>query len=132
TKKKASKAAAQAAVPTKVAAAVQTLIKDVSNTPDLALFGRMIADEADWNTEAACQVAHALSTHRVGMEFDFFTAVDDLKPRDTAGSDMMGTVSFQSACFYRYACLDVAQLAKNLDDGNAASRDEVTWKSVSA
>jgi CRISPR system Cascade subunit CasC len=48
---------------------------------DIALFGRMLADMPDKNQHAACQVAHAISTHAVEREFDFYTAVDDLKPR---------------------------------------------------
>jgi CRISPR system Cascade subunit CasC len=41
---------------------------------DVALFGRMTTSEAFRDVEAACQVAHALSTHRVDHEFDYFTA----------------------------------------------------------
>ena len=81
---------------------------------DVALFGRMLADMPEKNQDAACQVAHAISTHAVEREFDFYTAVDDLKPEDTAGADMMGTVEFNSACFYRYAVVDWAKLVKNL------------------
>lgn len=81
---------------------------------DVALFGRMLADMPEKNQYAACQVAHALSTHAVEREFDFYTAVDDLKPEDTAGADMMGTVEFNSACFYRYAVVDWEKLASNL------------------
>ncbi len=81
---------------------------------DLALFGRMLADLPEKNVDAACQVAHALSTNKVSMEFDFYTAVDDLKPEDTAGADMLGTVEFNSACFYRYANVDTDQLLQNL------------------
>lgn len=93
---------------------LQALFQDGRGSPELALFGRMIADKSEWNTDAACQVAHALSTHRATMEFDFYTAVDDLKRDDTAGADMMGTVQFNSACFYRYALVDLDQLRKNL------------------
>lgn len=81
---------------------------------DVALFGRMLADMPEKNQNAACQVAHALSTHTVEREFDFYTAVDDLKPEDTAGADMMGTVEFNSACFYRYAVVDWEKLVENL------------------
>lgn len=81
---------------------------------DVALFGRMLADMPEKNQHAACQVAHALSTHAVEREFDFYTAVDDLKPEDTAGADMMGTVEFNSACFYRYAVVDWEKLVSNL------------------
>lgn len=83
---------------------------------DVALFGRMLADMPERNQNAACQVAHAISTHAVEREFDFYTAVDDLKPEDTAGADMMGTVEFNSACFYRYAVVDWDKLVENLQD----------------
>lgn len=81
---------------------------------DVALFGRMLADMPANNQNAACQVAHGISTHSVDREFDFYTAVDDLKPDDTAGADMMGTVEFNSACFYRYAVVDWQKLVENL------------------
>lgn len=83
---------------------------------DVALFGRMLADMPSKNQYAACQVAHAISTHSVEREFDFYTAVDDLKPDDTAGADMMGTVEFNSACFYRYAVVDWEKFVENLQD----------------
>ena len=83
---------------------------------DVALFGRMLADMPENNQNAACQVAHAISTHAVEREFDFYTAVDDLKPEDTAGADMMGTVEFNSACFYRYAVVDWDKLDQNLQN----------------
>jgi CRISPR system Cascade subunit CasC len=90
---------------------------------DVALFGRMLADMPQKNQNAACQVAHAISTHAAEREFDFYTAVDDLKPEDTAGADMMGTVEFNSACFYRYAVVDWDKLVENLQgDGALASK----------
>lgn len=89
---------------------------------DVALFGRMLADMPDKNQDAACQVAHAISTHAVEREFDFYTAVDDLKPDDTAGADMMGTVEFNSACFYRYAVIDWEKLVHNLQDRDLAAK----------
>lgn len=101
---------------------VVKLLEDGARTPDLALFGRMIADRPEWNVDAACQVAHAISTNRVAMDFDFYTAVDDFRPADTAGSDMMGTVQFNSSCFYRYAVVDVDQLERNLSADRAYLR----------
>ena len=83
-------------------------------TLDIALFGRMLAVMPEKNQNAACQVAHAISTHSVEREFDFYTAVDDLKPEDITGADMMGTVEFNSACFYRYAAVDWDKLVTNL------------------
>lgn len=91
---------------------------------DVALFGRMIAEIKDgaMTVDAACQVAHAISTHRVAMESDYFTAVEELKEiaekqgaGQDAGAGMIGTVDFNSACFYRYAAIDLHQLIENLD-----------------
>jgi CRISPR system Cascade subunit CasC len=83
----------------------------------------MLAVMPEKNQNAACQVAHAISTHAVEREFDFYTAVDDLKPEDSAGADMMGTVEFNSACFYRYAVVDWEKLVANLhDDKELATR----------
>lgn len=82
---------------------------------DIALFGRMLADIPERNTDAAAQVAHALGTHALKQrEFDFYTAVDDLKPQENAGADMLGTVEFGSATFYRYIAIDLAKLRENL------------------
>ena len=94
---------------------------------DVALFGRMLAVMPEKNQNAACQVAHAISTHTVEREFDFYTALDDLKPEDTTGADMMGTVEFNSACFYRYAVVDWDKLVKNLQ-GN----EEIATKGLRA
>ena len=85
-----------------------------SRAADLALFGRMIAEDPGLNVDAACQVAHALSTHRVAPEFDYYTAVDDLGREDETGAGMLGTQEFNSACFYRYANIDFTQLQSNL------------------
>lgn len=82
---------------------------------DLALFGRMLADLPHENIDAACRVAHAISTHRADTEIDFFTAVDDLKTRDEdAGAGMMGDLEFSSCVLYRHLALDTEQLATNL------------------
>lgn len=113
-KKGKAKAKADADFPADLGKRIVAILKDATNTPDLALFGRMIADEPSWNVEAACQVAQAISTNRVAMDFDFFTAVDDLRDADTTGSDMMGTVQFNSACFYRYLVVDCDALRSNL------------------
>ena len=108
---------------------------DGGRSADLALFGRMIADLPEQNKDAASQVAHAISTNRVSMEMDFYTAVDDLKPDDTAGADMLGTIEFNSACFYRYSNVDLAQLRRNLQDDEGLARETLKaflWSSILA
>ena len=89
---------------------------------DVALFGRMVADDPSLNTDASAQVAHSISTHRVDNEFDFYTAVDDCAPEDNAGAGMMGTIEFNSATLYRYATLAVHELNKQIDDSKAMAK----------
>ncbi len=98
---------------------------DGGKAADIALFGRMVADNAEINTDAACQVAHAISTHKTDIEFDYYTAVDDLNPKEETGAGMIGTVEFNSACFYRYANVDLDQLSTNLGKDAAAVRQTV-------
>ncbi|MFE6925471.1 type I-E CRISPR-associated protein Cas7/Cse4/CasC [Nocardia sp. NPDC057663] len=88
---------------------------------DVALFGRMVADSADLNVDAAAQVAHALSVHSVNNEFDYFTAVDDRAPDSNTGAGMIGVVEFNSSTLYRYATVNVDLLAQNLGDGEATA-----------
>ena len=103
---------------------VKKIFKE-AHAVDIALFGRMVADDTDLNVDAACQVAHAISTHAAENEYDFFTAVDDDKSRseeEDAGAGMMGTVEFSSATMYRYATVNLDMLVENLGDGDAALR----------
>ncbi|QPL05916.1 MULTISPECIES: type I-E CRISPR-associated protein Cas7/Cse4/CasC [Actinomyces] len=104
------------------AKAVKKVFKE-TNSVDIALFGRMVADDTDLNVDAACQVAHAISTHAADNEYDFFTAVDDEKNRseeEDAGAGMMGTIEFSSATMYRYATVNMDMLVENLGSGEAA------------
>lgn len=107
--------AADSKLPKEFVNACKEIMRQAKATPEIALFGRMVADEPSWNVDAACQVAHAISVNKVSSEFDFFTAVDDLK-QDT-GAGMMGTVQFGSSTFYRYLVVDVDAYVRNLADG---------------
>lgn len=105
--------------------AAAKLAADTEHSVDIALFGRMVADDADLNVDAAAQVAHALSVHAVQTEYDYFTAVDDHKNADAeedAGAGMIGTVEFNSSTLYRYATVDVDRLLENLGDAKATRR----------
>ncbi|MET7556475.1 type I-E CRISPR-associated protein Cas7/Cse4/CasC [Streptomyces albidoflavus] len=90
---------------------------DTRHSVDIALFGRMVADAADLNVEAAAQVAHALSVHRSELESDYYTAVDDLSGDSESGAGMIGTIDFNSSTLYRYAAVDVDELHRNLGVG---------------
>jgi CRISPR system Cascade subunit CasC len=89
---------------------------------DISLFGRMVADAANLNVDAAAQVAHALSVHAVDNEYDYFTALDDLAGEADRGATMIGTVDFNSSTLYRYATVDVDRLQDNLGDPHATRR----------
>jgi CRISPR system Cascade subunit CasC len=112
---KADKKKRKAAAPPEVGKKAKALLNG-GKAVDIALFGRMLADLPAVNQDAACQVAHAISTHRVEREFDYFTAVDDRGEEDETGADMIGQIEFNSATFYRYAVLDVNKLVDNLQD----------------
>ncbi len=75
---------------------------------DIALFGRMVAQASDLGIEAAASFSHAISTHKVSNEVEFFTALDDLS--EEQGSAHMGSLEFNSATYYRYISLDLGQL----------------------
>lgn len=77
---------------------------------DMALFGRMVASDPSLNYDAACQVAHAISTHAVQTEYDYFTAVDDMAPADNAGAGHIGITEFNSSTLYRYATVNALEL----------------------
>ncbi|MET9201501.1 type I-E CRISPR-associated protein Cas7/Cse4/CasC [Gordonia sp. NPDC003585] len=98
------------------------------NSIDVALFGRMIADDAELNVDAAVQVAHAISVQAVEQEFDYFTAVDDFDESEhETGAGMIGTIEFNSSTLYRYATINVKGLEDNLGDASAAARAAGTF-----
>ncbi|WP_353893858.1 type I-E CRISPR-associated protein Cas7/Cse4/CasC [Proteinivorax hydrogeniformans] len=98
---------------------LQQILKD-NPAVDIALFGRMVADDPTLNEDASSQIAHAISTHAVQTEFDFYTALDDLAPEDNAGAGMLGTLEFNSSTLYRYGNVAVHELIKQLDSKEAA------------
>lgn len=99
------------------------LLRSADTAADIALFGRMLAADPDYNREAACQVAHAITTHRVTVEDDYYTAVDDLKtPAEDAGAGFVGEAAFGSGVFYLYLCVDRVLLTRNLGGDAALAR----------
>ncbi|MBR2750420.1 MAG: type I-E CRISPR-associated protein Cas7/Cse4/CasC [Clostridiales bacterium] len=97
--------------------------KALSETPgiEIALFGRMVADNTALGEDACCQVAHAISTHKVSNEYDYFTAVDDIQDDDASGAGHIGSNEFNSATLYRYATVAVHDLANSLGTDTAQS-----------
>lgn len=86
---------------------------------DVAMFGRMLTGKevvkVTQNTEAAVQVAHAITVHEVAVEDDYFTAVDDLnKGEEDAGAAHIGETEFSAGVFYLYLCINRDLLLENL------------------
>ena len=97
-------------------------ILDTDHSVDMAMFGRMVADDAAYNVDASVQVAHAIGIHGSTPDFDYFTAVDDLAEEgEETGAGMIGTVQMMSSTMYRYATINFDGLKKNLDSADAAS-----------
>lgn len=92
-------------------AAVMKALKGITRDGiDIAFFGRMVAD-SDLTLEGAAMFSHAISVNRVDNDLDFFTAVDDLRPKEKTGSAHMGDIEFNTACYYRYVALNLDLLA---------------------
>jgi CRISPR system Cascade subunit CasC len=92
---------------------------------DIAMFGRMLADNPGYNVEAAVQVAHAFTTHRVTIEDDYYTAVDDLKNRDRSedrGAGFIGIQEYGAGLFYLYVCIDANLLVSNLSGNKVLAK----------
>ena len=91
------------------------LLRKEHTAVDIAMFGRMLASSPMYNTEAAVQVSHAITVHKVAVEDDYFTAVDDLNNGDdNSGAAHIGELEFASGLFYNYVCINCTLLADNL------------------
>lgn len=102
-------------------------------TLDIALFGRMVTSDAFRDVEASMQVAHAISTNKVSVESDYFTAMDDMlsgSSMDELGAAMIGDVDYNASCYYVYASVDTDKLRKNLELADSA--DEIVRKAIPA
>lgn len=109
--------------------AADTLLVRADSAADIAMFGRMLADNPAFNREAAVQVAHAMTTHRATVEDDYYVAVDDLKnpaEQEDSGTSFIGVQEFGAGLFYLYICVDCDLLVKNLDGDHALAQDAVS------
>jgi len=89
----------------------------LAQTTDIALSGRMATSGlmTHVGVDGALAVAHAITTHAVDADIDWFTAVDDLvSDEGEVGAGHLNTQEFSSGVFYRYASLNLKQLQVNL------------------
>jgi CRISPR system Cascade subunit CasC len=90
------------------------------NAVDVGLFGRFVTSDEFDTVDGALQVAHAIGTQKVEVEYDYFTAVDDLSSETGAGH--LGESEFASSVLYLYACCDLGQLERNLGARDSKGR----------
>ncbi len=91
---------------------------ETKDRADIAIFGRMVANDHTLMVEGAGLFSHALSTHSIAdNEIDFFSAVDDLQPETSEGSGHIDELYFNSACYYRYVGLNL-DLLTDKDKGH--------------
>ena len=99
------------------------VLRKADGAVDIAMFGRMLASDPEYNREAAVQVGHAITTHRAIAEDDWYAAVDDLNKREDTGAGHLGEHGFGSGVYYLYACVNVDLLVENLaGDGDLAAK----------
>ncbi len=94
-------------VKAKTKKAVRAFGGQVKDAADIAIFGRMVADDHSLMVEGAGLFSHAISTHSTANEIDFFSAVDDRNVMGDEGAGHIGTLEFNSACYYRYVGLNL-------------------------
>lgn len=111
--KLADKAAAGEALPDKKELTT-TILRRADGAVDIAMFGRMLADNADYNRDAAVQVAHAFTTHAAQIQEDWYSAVDDLNKKEETGAGHLGETGFGSGVYYQYVCVNADLLKENL------------------
>lgn len=104
---------------------IKDAIKSVQlkDAADIALFGRMVANDHSLTVEAASMFSHALSTHKADNEIDFFAAVDDRQTKAESGAAITSTLEFNSATYYRFAALNLDMLADEDHLGNMTQKE---------
>lgn len=115
--------AAEEALRAALQAAATRLRPGVSVGTDVALYGRMVAEDTNWNVEAATSYAHAISVHRAQAVSDFFSAIDDV----TGKSQHIGETELTAPTMYRMAVLDLRQLARTLGPDAPLADIARTW-----
>lgn len=106
----------------------KNILRKNNTAIDIAMFGRMLAANTQYNVEAAVQVSHAITVHKVAVEDDFFTAVDDLNNgEEDMGSGHLGETEFAAGLFYIYICINRDLLKENLEED-----EELTKKALQA
>lgn len=95
-----------------------------SSKKDLALWGRFFASSNASTIDGSAQVAHAITTHSVAIEPDFFVGMDDAADffSDHAGGGHPGDSFYLQGTFYKYANFNIEETVLNLVNANLAGK----------
>ncbi len=99
---------------------------------DIAFFGRMTTSDAFEDTEAAIEVADAISANEVKLEVDYFTAVDDDPMAAKSGAAHVGTSQFNSSLYYKYFSIDWQALCRQLEGEKPTDEQKQTAQLLAA
>lgn len=95
----------------------QPLLSALTKSLDIALSGRMATSGLMQSVDGSMALSHAITTHAVDADIDWFTAVDDLIENEgETGAGHLNTQEFSAGVFYRYASLNLNQLATNMGE----------------
>lgn len=83
-------------------------------TVDIAMGGRFSTTGAMTDIDGALYMSHALTTHAADDEVDWFAAMDDLAGETTGRAGHLDQTSFGTGVFYKFAVIDIPQLARTL------------------
>lgn len=97
----------------------------VGNSADISIYGRMMASTPELDVEAAIYATPAFTTHGANINFDFYTAMEELQNENNNGAGNMGHVEFSAGTFYRYSGLSVDQLEENLKTLEGLTNEEL-------
>ncbi len=103
-------------------------IRKTHKSIDIAMFGRMLASKGrdSIKTEAAVQVAHAITVHKAAIEDDYFSAVEDLNEnKSDEGAAFISEAGFSAGVFYQYLCIDRDRLVENLQGDEELAKQAI-------
>ncbi len=103
--------------------AIESCTQHSKKASEIDLFGRMVCNYPELTIEGVLAVAHAVSTHKVENELDYFTAVDDLQLKQEQGAAHLDNKANNAACFYRYCYMDLDKAKENLSDLTLKERE---------
>ncbi len=107
--------------PTKLIGELRAPFLNFTN-PEVALYGRFLANLPDGTSDGAVQVMHSFSVHGSYDETDFFSLRDDYLSQQKGAATHIGEHGIGSPTWYHYAAVNLYELQVKLGTEDAAKR----------